>query len=269
MYKNLLTLITAIAILSSCSNDSDGGNARLQVALIDAPAEYDAVNIDVQEVNVKFGVASEAEDDETEGEETEAGWINYGDFEPQTFDLLKLVNGEEEILLDQEIPSGTLGEIRLVLGDNNTMVKDGVSYDLTIPSGASSGLKIKINEDLLAGVTYKLVLDFDAAKSIVEAGNSEKYNLKPVIHAAMEAQTGAISGTVTPAVEGIVVYAITGADSISSYTSADGLFLLRALEAGTYDVAAVSETDTVSTSDVVVVVGQVTNAGELEFPTEE
>lgn len=257
MYKFFITALS-IVFLASCGND-ESGNARLQVSLVDAPAEYDAVKVEVQEVNVRFGPA-----DASEGE---SGWQDISDFEPQEIDLLKLVNGEEEVLVDREIPTGKLGEIRLVLGDNNTLTMGGETVDLTIPSGSESGLKIKLNEDLLAGITYKLILDFDAASSVVRAGSSGKYNLKPVIHASMEAQTGAISGSVSPVEEGVAVYAVVGEDSVSTYTDAAGQFLLRALDPNGYEVVAINATDTVRTEEPVnVVIGEVSDVGELVFP---
>lgn len=261
MYKFFLTTLS-IVFLTSCGND-ESGNARLQVSLVDAPAEYDAVKVDVQEVNVRFGPA-----DSSEGEN---GWQDISDFEPREegIDLLKLVNGEEEVLVDREIPTGTLGEIRLVLGDNNTLTMGGETVNLTIPSGSESGLKIKLNEELLAGITYKLILDFDAASSVVSAGSSGKYNLKPVIHASMEAQTGAISGSVSPVEEGVAVYAVVGEDSVSTYTDAAGQFLLRALDPNGYEVVAINATDTVRTDEPVnVVIGEVSDVGELVFPVQ-
>lgn len=245
--KNYLLTVLSIILLASCGSD-DPENARLQVVLVDAPAEYDQVNIDVQEVNVKL----------------DTGWTDVSDFDPQVMNLLDLVNGTEAVLADTDIPAGRLGEVRLVLGDNNSLVISGESVDLTIPSGSESGLKIKINQDLLAGVTYKLILDFDAAKSIVETGNGE-FKLKPVIRANMEAQTGAISGSISPAEDGVVVYAIVNDDSVSTYSDADGLFLISALEANTYNVVAINATDTTSVDGIEVVVGEVADAGELKF----
>lgn len=255
MLKKFLFALT-IAGLISCSDD-EPQNAHIQISLVDAPAAYEAVNVDVQEVHVRFGAA--------DSDESENGWEDISDFDPEVINLLDLVNGKEEVLVDREIPTGTLGEVRLVLGENNSLTMDGQTTALKVPSGSSSGLKIKLNEDLLAGVTYKLVLDFDAAKSIVQAGNSGKFNLNPVIHASMEAQTGAIAGSVDPATEGIVVYAIVGEDSVSTYTDATGDFLIRALEANTYQVAAVSETDTSRVEGIEVVIGEVAEAGTLEF----
>ena len=54
----------------------------------------------------------------------------------------------------------------------------GKTYPLTIPSGASSGLKIKINKRLDASIE-NLLIDFDALLSVKE--ESDGYKLRPVI----------------------------------------------------------------------------------------
>lgn len=146
---------------------------------------------------------------------------------------------------------------------------DGQDNELTVPSGSQSGLKLNVQSEIQAGITYKLVIDFDAAKSIVEAGNSGKYNLKPVIRAQMEATTGAIHGTVSPLDISSVVYAIVGEDSVSSYPDQNGEFLIRTLAAETYSVSAVpseeSGLESITINDIVVTIGVTSETGELEF----
>jgi hypothetical protein len=64
------------------------------------------------------------------------------------------------------------------VGTNNTVQVDGIDYPLTIPSGAESGLKIKLNKNLQA--TFEtLIIDFDAALSISQ--EADGYKLRPVI----------------------------------------------------------------------------------------
>jgi hypothetical protein len=261
-----------LIMLVSCS-DSDTQDARLKVVLVDAPAEYDEINVDVQEVNIRFGASDETgeESEENENEENEengssAGWVNVSDFVPDEdgMNILEFTNGSEAVLVDRDVPVGVLGEIRLVLGDQNNIVVGDNESSLTIPSGSSSGLKIKINEELLAGITYKLILDFDASKSIIETGNGE-FKLKPVIHARMEAQSGAIAGLVVPSTTNAVAYAIQDQDSSSSYTNESGNFLIQALDAGTYNVAVVSETDTLTVDGIEVFIGEVSDSGSFNF----
>lgn len=89
------------------------------------------------------------------------------------YDLLELTRCVDLLLVDNfDIPSGTLHQIRLVLGDINTIVIDGQTYLLMTPSAEQSGLKIQINQELESDFNYTFILDFDAHQSIVTAGNS-------------------------------------------------------------------------------------------------
>ncbi|MFY0625070.1 MAG: DUF4382 domain-containing protein [Reichenbachiella sp.] len=259
---NLLSLLSLTLFFTNCESDNNGA-AKIQVSLIDAPADYEKVLIDIQDVQVN--VSSDESD--------ESGWQSLENAQPGVYDLLLLTNGEEAFLGEIELPEGQLGQVRLILGDGNVVTVDGQDNDLTVPSGSQSGLKLNVNTDIEAGITYKLVIDFDAAKSVVMAGNSGMYNLKPVIRAQMEATTGAIHGTVTPIDVASVVYAIVGEDSVSSYPDENGEFLIRALDEATYTVSAVPAEDSgleaVIVENIAVTVGSTSEAGELELTTPE
>lgn len=248
-------LLTA-SIFLACDSDSDDSKmAKVNVILVDAPADYESVLIDVVDVKVKTDV-----------------WESLDDIEKKVYDILELTNGNEILLGDIELPEGKLNEIRLILGDNNQLGIDGELVDLTTPSASESGLKIKLDAMLEAGVTYRLVLDFDAAKSIVKAGKSGKYNLKPVIRAEMEALTGGVKGMIKPADTDCVVYAIVGTDSVSTYPNEEGEFLIRALAADTYRVVAIPSVESgfeeLVKENVEVFIGKITDIETLEFPTE-
>ena len=254
MNKIISLCLIVMAFLSACDSD-DSKMAKIKVSLVDAPADYESVLIDVVDVKINNG-----------------GWKSLDGVEKKVYDILKLTNGEEVLLGEIELPEGQLQEVRLILGDNNKLVIDGEEIDLDTPSASQSGLKIKIHTMLEAGVTYKLVLDFDAAKSIVKAGNSGKFNLKPVIRAKMEAQTGAIKGMINPIDTDCVVYAIVGVDSISTYPNEEGKFLIRALDANTYKVVAIpslgSGLDEVAKENIEVLIGEVTDAETFDFQSE-
>jgi hypothetical protein len=64
------------------------------------------------------------------------------------------VNGKDTILVTDDIPSGMLNQVRVILGENNAVMVDSVIYDLKVPSGCESGLKFKVNREISAGVTY-------------------------------------------------------------------------------------------------------------------
>lgn len=249
-------MLVAGSVMMVACGDKEGGAAKIQVVMVDAPAEYDAVLIDVQEVQVN-----------TSSDE-ENGWESLEEAEPGIYNLLELTNGEEAFLGEIELPEGRLGQVRLILGDQNELVIGEDTLELTVPSGSQSGLKVNINADIVEGVAYKLILDFDAGRSVVKRGNSGAYNLKPVIRAQMDAQTGAIEGAVSPAGADVIVYAIQGEDSVSSYPDEAGAYLIRALTEGTYNVVAVpaSESFTKATIEALEVkIGEVTVADTLRI----
>jgi len=203
--------------------DSESGTARIEVRLTDAPGDYQEVNIDIQGVEVHVG--------EAEG----SGWTSL-QVEKGVYDLIKLTNGADTLLALGELPAGTISQIRLLLGDGNTLMVGDQIHDLKTPSGQQSGLKLNLHSTLTEGVTYKVLLDFDVARSIVERGNGE-YNLKPVIKSVAEATSGAIKGTIDPAISLPAVFAIVADDTVATtYADEAGGFLLRGVPAGTYKV---------------------------------
>lgn len=222
----LVVTIAITAIIYSCGKEDDeSSTANFNVKLTDAPADYDAVNIDIQEILIHY---SDVENDTAE-------WTSLENMNTGIYNLLEFSNGIDTALANSKIPTGTLSQIRLVLGDNNTLVIDGITYDLETPAAQQSGLKLNFHTQIEAGITYTVWLDFDASKSIVVMGNG-KYNLKPVIRAFTEAQDGGIRGTVSPAESQPVVMAIINEDTVSTYSDEFGNFFLMGLNEGTYNV---------------------------------
>jgi hypothetical protein len=159
-----LILLAASISFYSCSKDNSSGNSNLKVKLTDAPAAYDQVNIDIREVRVNLRNDS-------------AGWVSLNT-NANVYNLLGLQNGVDTLLATGTVQSGTVQELRLILGSNNTVVVGGVSYPLTIPSGSESGLKIKVGKNVNAGID-SLLVDFDAALSIQSEPGG--YKLRPVL----------------------------------------------------------------------------------------
>ena len=221
--KKLILFSVALLGLSfaSCKKDSSNssGTSRVTVKLTDAPGAYDAVILNVKQVVI-----------------LSSGGEKTVDVNGTPIDILRFRNGRDTVLAGVDVPAGRLQEVRLVLNNTgNRVVIGGVSYDLNTPSGQSSGVKLKVQDDLKAGIGYTLLLDFDAAQSILMTGNG-KYNLKPVIRAIPAAVTGALTGMVTPVAAYPKVYAIMGTDTVGTVADATGKFYFPGLAAGTYRV---------------------------------
>jgi len=168
-----MLLFSTVLLVSCDKEDDDNQTSQLRVNLTDGPIdELDSVNIDIREVNIKLG------DDTLTAGDDESGWVNIG-VNQGIYDLLSYQNGVDTLLASGTIPTGYVKEIRLVLGTNNSVIDSfGVSHPLTIPSGSSSGLKIKVNRPVY-GPVDSLLLDFDAALSITNEASG--YKLRPVI----------------------------------------------------------------------------------------
>lgn len=214
----IVSIVIVAFLLSACSDDPK--NARIEVRLTDAPGDYDAVNIDIQGVEVH----------------TNGGWTSL-DIIPGVYNLLEFTNGIDTLMGDVIVPEGELSQIRLILGDENTIQVDGEIFDLATPSGQQSGLKLNAHTTLKGGLTYRFLLDFDAARSIVLTGKGT-YILKPVIRVITEATSGGISGSVSIPESSPAVYAIINLDTLgTSFADSTGGFFIGGLPAGVYRVA--------------------------------
>jgi hypothetical protein len=169
MRPKLLTLLLPatliLAFIFGCQKENSSGSTDLKIRLTDNPFNASEVNVDIRQVRVNFGDDS-------------SGWVDL-DTHAGIYNLLDLTNGIDTLLAHDTVPAGTLRQIRFVLGDENDITIGGINYPLTIPSGSESGLKINLNKRLNAG-SDSLLIDFDAALSIVQTGNGE-YKLKPVL----------------------------------------------------------------------------------------
>lgn len=159
-----------------------------------------------------------------------------------------------------QIPPGQYQQLRFVLDTssaNNTSVDvNGTTYPLSIPSATrvgfggntstdsgdgpgTAGIKVNVDLNARAGQTYGFVIDFNAAESIVAAGDSGQWLMKPVLIATAQAISGSISGTVKnnagTAVSNAQVLAQQNGTTVNSgVTDANGNFQINALPAGSY-----------------------------------
>lgn len=256
--KKLFQIFSVLLIATACSNSDSNENAQLEIRLTDAPGDYEEVNIDIQSVEIN---ASETDSD--------SGWKTI-DVHRGVYNLLKLTNGLDTVLSHVELPAGHISQIRLILGENNSVKKNGVITPLKTPSAQQSGLKVNVNADLTPGITYTILLDFDAARSVVEKGNGG-FNLKPVIRGVSEATSGAIKGVIVPAASKPAIFAVNMSGDTVATTYSDttsGKFLLRGVDPGTYTIRINPKPNyqpTVKT-DVSVSLGVVTDVGVVNIP---
>ncbi|MDW7709473.1 MAG: DUF4382 domain-containing protein [Deferrisomatales bacterium] len=289
--SSLLILAAALAALVACGVDSgsDGPTGTVQLALTDAvDHNFSEVVVAIKEVRAVPAGAEGA---------GEGGLPLIVAYEPPLIvDVLELAY-QQQFLGEAVVPAGDYSQLRLVLEANGppspvnyiVLADDptGVKIPIDTPSGQQSGLKVVGKFTVGAGEITAVVLDFDPARAIVEAGQSGTWVFKPtgirvVQSVEILSAYGAITGVVAQAVEGdpgepspapapvteATVYAIpvggTAAVAAGQVSTEDGSFRLL-LPPGAYELQATAPgfQEFVSSSSLTVVTGADTDAGVI------
>jgi hypothetical protein len=247
----LLSLLIIGMSSWSCKKDDPAETKLIHVRLTDAPAAYTAVNIDVIGVEII----------DNNGKTVVMNSNN------KIYNLLNFTNGKDTLLATANVEANSIDQIRLILGANNTIVSGGVTYPLSTPSADQSGLKLLVNHSLEVGVTNSITIDFDANKSIVEQGNGV-YKLKPVLRAIVTANSGTISGNITPAgILAVVTATSATSETFSTSVNSAGNFMLMGIPSGTYSITITPLLPLLPSTqaNVVVATGAITNLGTVNF----
>ncbi|WP_108423055.1 DUF4382 domain-containing protein [Flagellimonas amoyensis] len=249
-------LILAFLTLMGCSGDDNNGpngeTGRLSIQLTDAPFPFDLVteaNVTIFKVDARL--ASD-DDDEMDDDESGSSFVTLME-EEITVNLLDLTNGITEELADVEVPVGTYNLVRVHVRGVNVVLADERSFDLNVPSGEQTGIKIFIDPGLTVagGLSSDLLLDFDVSRSFVAKGSTNSvdgitgFNFKPVIKASNLSTAGTLSGIVAT-MDGETAIPLENAQIsvldmneepvTSGATKIDGAYAIMGLEAGTYKV---------------------------------
>ncbi|HEX5487083.1 MAG TPA: DUF4382 domain-containing protein [Limnobacter sp.] len=236
--------------LSACGGGGGGGGGggtgTVNASLTDAPSgTYKNVFVTVEKVRL-----NQSADANGNG----SGWIDITLSTPEQIDLLSLQNGVFKALGSVDVPAGTYNQARLVLAPNTNqnpnanyvvLASDNSQHALTTPSGQQSGTKINVSMNVGNAQTVDLLIDFDADKSVVIAGNSGQYVLKPVLRAIPKLANG-VKGKVdltTVASGQVATVSLQDSKGVvirSTTPDSTGAFVLSQVPAGTYDVVVTS-----------------------------
>ena len=160
----LICFVLAVGFIG-CKKDEGNDTTHLSIFLAGNPYAASKVNIDLREVLVNLGTDSTS----WTSIHTNAGVYN----------LLNLQNGKDTVIAQGIIPTGTLREVRFVLGDGNTIEVNDIIYPMKVPAGGDAGLRIKMNRPL-SPTMDSLVINFDAGLSISQTTSGD-YLLRPVL----------------------------------------------------------------------------------------
>lgn len=252
--KTKLLLFGAFALLlafTACEQNGNDplltgeGNGLVVVKITDAPFPVDLVKealVTIDRIELKNDSVL------TDTNDKDSAFVVFE--KDTTIDLLDLSNGVTAILSKIEIPVGIYKEVRLHVVEASLKVTDvDTVYKLKIPSGTSSGIKLKIKPalEVKEGAETELLLDFDVSRSFKVIGNDNgKKGIKgfmfmPVVRAAGVAKTGKLEGLVADnesvKLADAWVTLLSGIDTVaSSKTTPGGFYAIIGIPEGDYSV---------------------------------
>jgi hypothetical protein len=237
-----LSLLFVLAIAGCQKENSSQPNDGLTTTLPtsvkvyltdDQSLVFDKVFIDLQKLEIKI---------EDDGVDSVDGWFSLN-ITPGIYDILQFRNGLDTLFATGTIPANRkLQKIRLTLGNNNSVEKDGKTYPLIVKDKDNEVIaKLESsNVEFTSPDQFMFWIDFDAGRSIRKnnsgSGNNNGFELRSQIRIFTKSKSGRIEGRVLPAAANAIVMAINGTDTATAKPEREGEFKIVGLKAGTYQM---------------------------------
>lgn len=268
-------IVTGLLMIGACSKDKatdpaivqnsgSGSDTRnVEVRMTDAPAAYASLDVEVNAVEIYI-----------DGK----GW-NRLSSETKSFNVLSLNNGKYISLAHHTaFENGTYSKVRVYFGDRLDLKTYAVS-DLGIMNFSATAqaharwegpkmIEVEIESETQAEGNVVILLDFDAAKSIVKDGKD--HVVKPVIKCLKTTETG-IQGKLNGAASAFIY--LEG-ENFSSSTTMDmnGEFKIQGVSEGSYNLrieyykkghVSLLPPESIEIEGIFIAEGEVKHAGEI------
>ncbi len=247
-----LSLFAAILIgFVACNKDNTVASnstvkTPLMVYLTDAPLSFDTVNLDIRYVEVKLDTNAAHKEDDKYGDNDKDSLNDhkhhdgYGvwdtlAFTPSVINVAAFRNGIDKMIASGTV-TGTIRKIRLTLGTNNNLVKNGVSYPLTVRSRyVYVDIKKKHHQqDSTSTASTAIKIDVDLYRSIKLINGS--YYFLPYLKPFNDVNFATVSGYVSPAESRPFITVFNATDTNYGVADRDGYYKIRGLQSGSYSL---------------------------------
>jgi hypothetical protein len=229
MSRKMKLAVLALALmvpLAACDTSAAPAFGSVSVLLTDAPGELSEAWVTITNIYLQ-GQGGESD--------PAASRVYLLQDAEKTYELLDLANKVAELVADELVPTGTYGQLRVVMSGGCVITEDGTVYaspsyshepcknpqgTLQMPSFEQTGAKVLLYGLTVTGGQNVYLLDFNVARSFT-AGASGNYVLTPVIHGAEIGLTVGVDVTLS-AGEIELLEGITLADFSAKLTPEDG-----------------------------------------------
>ena len=236
----VLALITTSVIFYSCQKEANNGNSAADINKPHAATIYltdhqtpifDSVFIDLQKLEIKLESDTLPND----------GWVNLN-IRAGVYNILRFRNGLDTVFAVGILPNAKIRKIRLTLGTQNSVMKNGQSFPLKVKDEDRQVVANIDNSNFdISNGQVSFSIDFDAGNSIQidnsGSGNNNGFRLKSHIKVFSNNNSGRIEGKVLPVAADPIIKAVIGTDTATAIPDDhDGEFKIVGLNAGTYKV---------------------------------
>lgn len=227
----------------------NGNRPTFRVKMTDAPGSFSAFTAEITRVEIY-----------KQGD----GWIDVNN-ESHSYAIMELSNGREKTIAQRnDMKPGTYSKLRITWGSGGSANLTIGGLAVSVVFHANTQTEIDHQMILKGGQTTDVLIDLHAAQSVVQEGS--QYIFRPIVTIIQDPETG-VRGHVTGATE-VSIHAQNGSAMISTFTDANGDFLIRGMDPGMWDLTFYYKTVLGASAeyhrnDVSVVQGSITDVGTI------
>lgn len=180
--SRLAIFLCILTIFLDCSSENSNQSFQIEkttvaVKLSSTGSKYDAVNVEVLDIHLLV----------VDDKSAPNCWLSLNAVNRGVYNLLDLKDGlKAQLVSNLKIPVGNIYEIKLILGDKNSIVMDGKTLPLVMNSVHKKGLEIRMEHYLISKASYSISLNFNIEQSIEETYIENRIILKPVLDARLD-----------------------------------------------------------------------------------
>ena len=171
--KTFLISLLAIVLLTSCSKEEEStplDNSLVNVKLVGTDTQLGQLNLEILEVQLRV----------LEDETDPNAWISLNTMNTGVHDLTRFSGNHVLTLVDfEQVPAEFIYNIKIVFGDNNSVVKNNLEYVVDVESEYGYASVNVLEKQLVENKLYEFTVEMNIDDSVrFSSGNEVKLNPK-------------------------------------------------------------------------------------------